>query len=67
MTIKLDDELAESQSMANLLELERLSVEVAVLRDCAASLAKERDQMLSAANGRHKGNGAVVRLRAVRS
>jgi hypothetical protein len=44
MAIKSDDELAGLPSMASLLELERLNVEVAVLRDCAASLARERDR-----------------------
>ena len=33
MIIQSDDELTEQPSMAKLLELERLSVEVAVLRD----------------------------------
>jgi hypothetical protein len=65
MAIKSDDELAGLPSMASLLELERLNVEVAVLRDCAASLAKERDRVIATENRRRIGNGAVVRLRTV--
>jgi hypothetical protein len=65
MTIRSDEEFAELPSMASLLELERLNLEVAVLRDCAASLAKERGRVMATENRRGAGQGAVVRLRTV--
>ena len=65
MAVRSDDELAELASMASLLELERLNLEVAVLRDCAASLAKERDRVIATENRLGTGKGAVVRLRTV--
>jgi hypothetical protein len=65
MAIRSDQELAELPSMASLLELERLNLEAAVLRDCAASLAKERDRGIATENGWGMGEGAVVRFRTV--
>jgi hypothetical protein len=65
MTVTADEEfVSDDLAIANLLELERLSAEVGVLRDCAASLAKERDRTISAADSRHAEKTPVTRLRS---
>lgn len=65
MTFAADEEfVSDDLAIANLLELERLSAEVGVLRDCAASLAKERDRAISAADNRHAGKTPDTRLRS---
>jgi len=65
MTFTADEEfVSDDLAIANLLELERLSAEVGDLRDCAASLANERDRAISAANSRYAEKTPVARLRS---